>query len=624
MPARSRKFSEADLVEPRSKSSFSSLFAHIQDITPAPKRQRTGLNSRFDRMMDTVNVTYRSPAGRNRTRSAGSSSNSSYIMPTTPLDAYDTLQSGRLGKDFAVIKMKQGTVFHREEEDISRIYQENPSNHRSTETLPSWLSEAFLSLDETHPLRLLLPSSMDQSSVVMSSVLADPNRDLRYHSEEESPFAFSALEADGMERHATALSYSDGSNALPKSSQVNDLHSLSFIPFTRPGPASHVSLPSPFVPRVLTLSPPPPPQQHPNPSCHDAARPRSYHSPDPSSRSQLFETDSLDQPLPAELRDNFTINCHNPQPTPAMVPPPRHAHFGNVPRSASQHSHNCLASPYSQHILTPCSDIPITDYSSDEVQQDEAPVPHVCLPRREGIDMSRFQNIFSTPGPGYLVSRPVYFDSPAESSSSSDPALEIKYDIECAELDFQWKPYDRSRTSEPQTVCVPSDSSADHLSDDGPEVGVTEGLGQHTPAGGCADNANKLTWTSSYPQTSTPRRYDSSPGPFRFTLPPEAHQMLRPLPTSPPATTEDERQILSKEDHLPVFAPAPGIYLSPLQCSRSSSVSVTSVEDKKLSLIEKLDKLSSKTSNENPTANIDESGDVLGSQSSTDSIESWG
>ncbi|KAK0195546.1 hypothetical protein F5146DRAFT_1026020 [Armillaria mellea] len=425
--------------------------------------------------------------------------------------------------------------------------------------------------------------------------------------------------------HATAPSYSDGSNTLPKSSQANDLQSLSFIPFTKPGPASHVSLPSPLVPRVLTLSPPTLPQQRPNSSCHDAARLRSYHSPDPSSRSQLFEIDSSDRPLPAELRDNFTINCYSPQPTPSMVSPPRHAYYTNVRRSASQHSHNRLASPYSQHILTPCSDIPITDYSSDEVQQDEAPVPHVCLPRREGIDMSRFQNIFSTPGPGYLVSRPIYFDSPAESSGSSDPASEIKYDIECAELDFQWKPYNRSRTSEPQNVSVPSEIPAVYLSDDGPGVGMTEGLEQHTPAGGCADNANKSTWTSSYPQTSTPRRYSSSPGPFRFTLPPEAHQTSRPLPTSPPATMEeDERQILSKEEHLPVFAPAPGIYLSPLQCSRSPSVSVTSVEDKKLSLIERLDKLSSKTSNEFSTTNIDESGYVLGSQSSTDSIESWG
>ncbi|KAK0504631.1 hypothetical protein EDD18DRAFT_1125746 [Armillaria luteobubalina] len=613
MPARSRKFSEADLAEPRFKSSFSSLFAHIQDITPAPKRRRTGLNSRFDHMMDTVNVTYRSPAGRNRTRSAGSSSNSSYIMPATPLDAYDTLQSGRLGKDFAVLKMKRGTVFQREE-DTSEIYQENSSNHRSA-TLPNWLSDAFLSLDQAHPLRLLLPSSMDHPSVLRSSVLTDPNCDLRYHSDQESPFAFSALEADGMEVHATALSYSDGSNNLPELSQANDLQSLSFIPFTKPGPTSQVSLHSPLIPRVLTLSPSLPPQQRPDSSCYDAARLCSYHSPDSSSRSRLLEIDSSDQPFPAELHDNFTINYNNPQPTPAMVPPPRHTYFRHVPRSASQHSHDCLASPYSQHILTPCSDIPITDYSSGEVQQDEASDPHVFLPRREGVDMSRFQNIFSTPGPGYLVSRPVYFDSPAESSGSSDPASEIKYDIECADLDFQWKPYDRSRTPNPQPVCVPSKSPAGNLSDDGPEAGVTEGLGQHTPAGGRVGNANKLTWTSSYSQTSTLRHHSSSPGPFRFTLPPEAHQTSRPLPTSPSATTEeDERKSLSKEEHLSCLC----------SCPWSSSVNVTSVEDEKLSLIERLDKLSSKTSNENSTTNIDESGDVLGSQSSTDSIESWG
>ncbi|KAK0212705.1 hypothetical protein DFS33DRAFT_58013 [Desarmillaria ectypa] len=592
------------------------------DITPAPKRQRTGLNSRFDRMMDTVNVVCRSPDRRDRTRSAGSSSNNSYVMPTTPLDAYNILQSGRLGKDFSVIKTKQGTVSQGENQDSSMLDRENFSNHRSSEALPSWLSDAFLSLDENHPLRLLLPSSMDQP---MSSSLKDPNDcDPVYFSDGESPFAFSVLEADKMELHATVFPYSDRSKILPKLTQVNDLHSLSFIPFTRPGPALQVSVlhPSPILARALTLSPPPPPQ-HPNPSCRDASRPHSYRSFDPSSHPQLFEIDSPDPPLPAELRDNFTIDFHNPQPTSVMAPPPEHARFRDMPTSASQLFHNCLASPYSQHMLTPCSNIPIADYSLGEVKQDEALISHVFLHRREGIDMSRFQNIFSTPGPGYLISRPVDFDSPAESSSSSDPAFEIKYNVECAESDFQWKSYDRSGTTEPQAFSVPSESPTDHLSDDRQEVGVTEGLGQPIPAGGRVDNADKLTWTSPYPQTSTPRRYSSPPGPFCFVQPSEAHQTIGP-PLTSPATMEDERQILSKEERMPAFAPAPGIYLSPLQCSRSSSIGVTSVEDRKLSLTERLDKLSSITSNENSTANIDESGDVLGSQSSADSIESWG
>ncbi|KAK0461129.1 uncharacterized protein EV420DRAFT_1668706 [Desarmillaria tabescens] len=587
MPARSRKFSEADLGEPSSKSTFSSLFAHIQDITPAPKRQRTGLNSRFDRMMDTVNVACRSPARRDRTRSAGSSSNSSYVMPTTPLDVYDTLQSGRLGKDFSVIKMRQGTVSQGEDQDSSLLYRENSSNHRSFEALPSWLSDAFLSLDETHPLRLLLPSSMEQP---MSSSLKDPNDcNPVYLSDEESPFAFSALEADGTELQlrATALPCSDRSKQPtiaifhPIYEAWSRFTSFSPSPFTVCSKNVNIVTATTVPNNILT-------------------------------RLVLFQIDSSDLPL-ADLPDNFNINSE-------------YAYFRDTPTSASQLSHNHLASPYSQQMLTPCSDIPIADYSSDEVKQDEAPISHICFHRREGTDMSRFQNIFSTPGPGYLISRPVHFDSPAESSSSSDPVSEIKYDVECTELDFQWKPYDRSRTAGLQTFFVPSESPADHLSEGGQETGVIERLGQPTSARGRAGNVNKLTAEApSHPQTSTPRHYGSSPGPFRFALPSEAHQTSGPPPTSPAAAIEDKRQILSKEERMPAFAPAPGIYLSPLQRSRSSSIGVTNVvEDKELSLIERLDKVSSKTSNEISTSNIDESGDVLGSQSSADSIESWG
>ncbi|KAG7449551.1 uncharacterized protein BT62DRAFT_591263 [Guyanagaster necrorhizus] len=452
----------------RSKSTFSSLSAHIQDITPAAKPQRTGLNSRFDRMMDTVNITYRSPARRDRTRSAGSSSNSSYMMPTTPLDAYDTLQSRRLGKDFAVIKMKQRLVSQGEgeREDASTLYPENSTNHRSAEILPGWLSDAFLSLHETHPLRLLLPSSTEQPLVVMSSGLTEPNgHDTISLCDEESPFAFSALEVERVEPHATTFSYSDGPTVSPKLSQINDIHSLSFIPFTRPGPASQVSFlhPSSFVARTQTPSPTPL-KQHPS-MCHH------------------------DFPLSAELCDNFTVICHTSQPAEDMVSTPEHAHIRNPPASASQLSHNSLASPYSQHMPAPCSDIPIADYckSSDDIKQDEAPISDVYLHGREGIDMSRFQNIFSTPGPGYLVSRPVYFDPPAEGpDSSSVPAFEINYDMECAELDFQWRPYDRSGTTElPQTFYVPSESPTVHLNHGG-------------------DNADKLTQALSYPITSTP------------------------------------------------------------------------------------------------------------------------
>lgn len=75
------------------------------------RRKTNGLNSRFDRMIETVNVMHHSPTkSRRRTRSSGSSSASSYDLPKTPLDAYDGLNTGRLGKGFSVIKLKTSPI----------------------------------------------------------------------------------------------------------------------------------------------------------------------------------------------------------------------------------------------------------------------------------------------------------------------------------------------------------------------------------------------------------------------------------------------------------------------------------------------------------------------------------
>lgn len=64
-----------------------------------------------------MKVIHRSPvksrSERQRTRSAGSSSVSSYDVPLTPIDAYDGLHDGRLGASFSVIKMDTATPFAR-------------------------------------------------------------------------------------------------------------------------------------------------------------------------------------------------------------------------------------------------------------------------------------------------------------------------------------------------------------------------------------------------------------------------------------------------------------------------------------------------------------------------------
>lgn len=90
------------------------------DFGPLFKRHKTmGLNARFDRMIERVNLTLQDPQtpsttssrrGQVQARSAGSSSvSSSNDVPKTPMDAYGGLQKGSLVHKFSVIKRKSGS-----------------------------------------------------------------------------------------------------------------------------------------------------------------------------------------------------------------------------------------------------------------------------------------------------------------------------------------------------------------------------------------------------------------------------------------------------------------------------------------------------------------------------------
>lgn len=81
-----------------------------------------GLNSRFDRMIEHINMASRPsksvpttyPCRRGpRARSAISPSLGGSNVPKTPVDPYDGLEEGRLGKTFSVLKMKSGNRYHK-------------------------------------------------------------------------------------------------------------------------------------------------------------------------------------------------------------------------------------------------------------------------------------------------------------------------------------------------------------------------------------------------------------------------------------------------------------------------------------------------------------------------------
>ncbi|KAG1900608.1 uncharacterized protein F5891DRAFT_300468 [Suillus fuscotomentosus] len=61
-------------------------------------------------------------------------------------------------------------------------------------------------------------------------------------------------------------------------------------------------------------------------------------------------------------------------------------------------------------------------------------------------------NIFSTPGPAFTVSRPVYFDSPTEDPSLSDPLEPESYELDLDALDFRWQPFLRKTLRGPSVA----------------------------------------------------------------------------------------------------------------------------------------------------------------------------
>lgn len=88
------------------------LKCHSGQNEPRSKRRKVlGANSRFDRMIETMNMVNRppgKPSRWHRTRSIGSSSTSNCDFLRTPAETYDNQNAGPLGKDFALIKMNAG------------------------------------------------------------------------------------------------------------------------------------------------------------------------------------------------------------------------------------------------------------------------------------------------------------------------------------------------------------------------------------------------------------------------------------------------------------------------------------------------------------------------------------
>lgn len=83
-----------------------------------------------------------------------------------------------------------------------------------------------------------------------------------------------------------------------------------------------------------------------------------------------------------------------------------------------------------------------------DFQQHDAYNDHISQVIGGGDDRP---NVYATPGPTFACSRPVYFDSPTEDPSLSDPLHPESYEVDLNTIDFRWRPFLRSNLQEKET-----------------------------------------------------------------------------------------------------------------------------------------------------------------------------
>jgi hypothetical protein len=161
-------------------------------------------------------------------------------------------------------------------------------------------------------------------------------------------------------------------------------------------------------------------------------------------------------------------------------------------------------------------------------------------------------NLFATPGPGYQPPQQIYFDSPTEDLFDSD-SLQPGHRIDYETLDFHWKPFNRKDTNimEPKNA-LPSMSlqPAGYRA----QVDIEQEIVQAT------DSQDQSHTFPLHGRVLSPSPFAFLPGSqnegntnhFFQELPVQAREVT-------PGSSRSQRQMP------PPFAPAPGIFLSPLR-----------------------------------------------------------
>ncbi|KAF9501748.1 hypothetical protein BDN71DRAFT_1438402 [Pleurotus eryngii] len=571
-----------------------------------------------------MNITRPSPStvGSNRARS---SSLSSYDVPKTPSDAYShlyqestrSIASATRGNKYTVVledteasELFRVPSFDQSEVVVlacrvisSSLMISSKGMEGDSAPLPGWLAHTFLALDKKHPLRSLLPKDVQESGthvkgprrrrssqpLYSTSPLPSLHEDDIHPGEEaDSVFAFgppeqgSSMQIDTGRSLRNLKTYEEkflSPNPIqqddPPQYQTSNTHlweglatnlgaesPRAFIPFAKPGPCSALAPASNQTPLKHLLFNLPPIADIPD--ANDSGSAHEY-------MNMLTHSRMLD--------DSFS------------------------------HPSLCVQS---DSYMSPEDNM---DYEDDLMEENTYVdgmdlIPSSDTPGPSSDTLTNLQSsLFATPGPGHRTAHPVYFNSPAEDPSNLDPPDQSEYQVDWGDIGFQWKPFLRGHDGEEGIDTKPKPLPI-------PVVVLSE---ISSPSHHRQPSVTNQVETSPNSVRRTPQdKQQASPGVQHQPPPPETpvkslleqdlitydlfvqeldaprtptkpsctdfydfqdypSQQSLAAPGSPPAQASVEAhsygRITPESELGPVFAPAPGIFISPLKDAEYSDSS---------------------------------------------------
>jgi hypothetical protein len=428
-------------------------------------RKVAGINSRFDRMIATVNAiptpSSHAHCRRASTSTSGTSSSLSHYSPQTPVDAYSNLEGRMLGKDFSIIKMHQPDSYLRPPSLMEDSPDYSNTSQELREDVPAWLSDAVSTVDASHPIRNLIPTrrparqSPTEQLLSTSRPLSHPCSAMPAHMVEENIFAFRPPTPS--EILAAPIQAKVGEH------RVEDQHDLGIPLFTTPL-QEHSGL------RVAqTLRPFEYSDGYLQTSHEERTYPSLLSFPASLAAANRTKLEKLDLTAPAAPYSTPGPFVNNPTESLAC---PRDMSALYVQTATCQFSPSI---PGPTNVTPPFSTPgPLTRHARDSVShttiyQPLAPPVELLAPALPEVAPDFIvssspdlflETVLNTPAPSpprltsskliacaTPVSKRIYFDSPAEDPIRSDPldASDYMLELDQDHLDFRWEKFDPSK-----------------------------------------------------------------------------------------------------------------------------------------------------------------------------------